>query len=466
MRTNKGDGIFGGVLVAILLVYIGGSTRVLGAETAGSENVSADAKYEDFRKAVEAGNDTVAESIAGGIFEAITLKYKSDRGFATLESRLKVAEFLSQQMKSQLNKAKLKKIASVANELFGDAGKHVKDISLMIAPAKSFYETSEGVFSQPVVISKLTEKEKGFLGQYYDLKLRLMTTAVAQAGQALAVAEPDFKGTHKYVLVLPLLHVTDGDSVNVDVFPRWMRGPGQLDIFSDSCLLDFGFPFHAMSLAKRAAQMRNERFSESNFYRSASKKCEVTDCHAAVDCLNMAIDCVRNKEPEKVVELEFDIVGLWLDSQNYRLAASKAKEIMDTYPRHSDAERAIWLYYYSLSRSGNADEILANIDTVVDDKRVESFRARLLYVKWWALRRRYNQTARLAALEYELLQRYSDDPMIAPVLLSRATDLLSRQNYNNAHTLLSQLAEKFPSTDAAKQASRIITKIKDMGNIR
>ena len=65
----------------------------------------------------------------------------------------------------------------------------------------------------------------------------------------------------------------------------------------------------------------------------------------------------------------------------------------------------------------------------------------------------------MAALEYELLQRYEDDPMIAPILLSRATDLLASQSYDDAHNILSQLAQRFPGTRAAMQARRMLERL-------
>jgi outer membrane protein assembly factor BamD (BamD/ComL family) len=50
--------------------------------------------------------------------------------------------------------------------------------------------------------------------------------------------------------------------------------------------------------------------------------------------------------------------------------------------------------------------------------------------------------------------------MVAPILLSRATDSLASQNYNGAYESLTQLVEKFPSTNAAAQAKRMLDKLK------
>jgi len=418
------------------------------------------ADFTAFRKALEAQDDSEALLIGRTILARLEQKYKSNQDFRAFKSKLDAAEFLAKQMQLQLHKATNMRISSVANELFDNNNASAENNKLSIAPAKSFYETSARLFSMPVRIDDLTNEEKSFLAQYYDLRLRIFTSDIAKAGKALAIAEPSFKGTHDYVLVLPLLHVSDQKSVNIDILPRWMCQPEQLDIFVDSCLLHFGFPFHAMSLAKRSAQLQNSSFSELDFYRSAAEKSGTSQPHIAADCLQRAINHATEKEPEEVITLQFEIVQLWLDSKNYPLAAGQARKVFKTYPEHKESGKAIWLYYYALSRSNNVDEILVDIDTALSDSRCEVYKARLMYIKWWALRRQRDQVARVAALEYELLKQYGDDPMVAPILLSRATDSLASQNYNGAYESLTQLVEKFPLTNAAAQAKRMLDKLK------
>jgi len=219
-------------------------------------------------------------------------------------------------------------------------------------------------------------------------------------------------------------------------------------------------------VAKKSAQIQERPFSELEFYRSVAKKCGKSHPHIAADCLHKAMDYVPDKEPDMAVVLQFEVVQLWLDSSNYALAAGQARKIFETYPNHNSSGKAIWLYYYALSRNNNTDEILVDIDKALDDKRCEVYKAKLMYIKWWALRRKRNQTARVAALEYELLKQYGNNPMVAPILLSRATDLLASQNYNGAYESLSQLVEKFPSTKAAAQAKRMLVKLKDAKGVK
>jgi hypothetical protein len=468
MRTKKGSHVldfrlFLIVLSVCILVSAGFSASV--ANTGRMEDAKV-VNFATFRKSLEVQDDSKALSIGNTIFAQLEQIYQGDTGFRAYKSKLNAAEFLAKQMQQQLKRATNTRMFSVADELFNKKSTTAGGNQLSVAPAKSFYETSVRLFSMPIGIDNLADVEKSFLAQYYNLKLRVLTSAIAKAGQALAIAEPSFKGTHGYVLVLPLLHVSDKKSVNIDVLPRWMRRAEQLDIFVDSCLLHFGFPFHAMSLARQSAQLQNSSFSELDFYRTAAKKCGTSYPHITADCLHRAINYVKDKEPDEAVALQFEVVQLWLDSGNYPLAVGQAHNISGTYPDHKEVGKAIWLYYYALSRSGNINGILADIDTALDDKRCERYKPKLMYIKWWALRRKRDQDARVAALEYELLKQYGNDPMVAPILLSRVTDLLASQDYTGAYELSTQLTEKFPSTKAAIQAKKMLAKLEAMREVK
>jgi hypothetical protein len=444
-------------LLVCFQINFGFSGFVAGAGRMDAEIVD----FAAFYKALEIGNDSETLSIGDSIFIRLEKKHAGDTGFTAYKSKLKAAEFLSRQMQQQLKATTRKQMLSFADELFSSDDTGVPKRSLSVAPAKQFYETSVKIFSIPVRIENLTDKEKSFLAQYYNLKLKVFTSETAKAGQALAIAEPSFKGTHDYVLVLPLLHVSGDRSVNIEVLPEWMRKPDELDIFADSCLLHFGLPFHAMSLAKKSAQIRNATFSELDYYRSAAKQCWVSLSHIAVDCLSRAIELVKDKDDDMSVNLQFELVQLWQDSGNYALAAGRAKKIFEDYPKHKKAGKAVWLYYYSLSRNNNISEILAGIDRSLGDKRCQPYKAKLMYVKWWALRTTRGQEARTAALEYELLKLYDNDPMVAPIMLSRATDFMARADYTGAYKIMTELVRKFPSTRSAIEAKKMLVKIEN-----
>ena len=418
--------------------------------------------FTDFYQALETGTDEQAAQAGQKIFERIERKYRADAGFGALKSMMMAADFLANQMITQLKRATGRQMFAVAGELFEDKTKKKNKDSLSVAPAKSFYETSLEIFSKPLSIGQLEDDQKKFLARFYDLKLRILTSEIAKAGQALAIAEPSFKGTYDYVLVLPLLHASEFRPVNIDVLPKWMRQNSQLNIFSDSCLLHYGFSYHAQAFARAAAQPDKKDFSEENFYRSASKKCAKQLPRVAVDCLKRAIDSIDQQKTDERIALQFDIVKIWLDAENFTLAAGEAKSIVDNFPNHKRTGNAVWLYFYALSRANNADTVLANIDTAIADPRCSDYRAKLMYMKWWALRKQKDKTAQIAALEHQLITDYGKDEMVAPIMLSRATDLLAGQDYAGAFALLGQVQEKFKSTAAAGQAKKMAEKLKIM----
>ena len=461
MKTNK-DSCFLGyryflvLLLVCIPISVGSSASAPNHSRINSETID----FAVFQKALENSEDIKAASIGDSIFEQMEQKYKDNAGFVTPKSKLTAADSLTKRMIFELKKATNRQMLSVADELFDK--KDNKNNPLLITPAKSFYETSTELFSKQIRTDEFGDNEKTFLAQYYDLKLRILITAIAKAGQSLAIAKPTFKGTHDYVLVLPLLHASSKNLFNVNILPRWMRQPEQLNIFSDSCLLHFGLPFHAMMIAKQSAQIQEIPFSEVDFYRSEAQKCRESHHHIAANCLRKAIDCVADGDPNMAVSLQFEVVQLWLDSKNYALAASQARKIFETYPNHKESGKAIWLYYYTLLRGGNADEILAHIDKALGDKRCETYKVKLMYIKWWSLHRKQDETARVEILEYEMLKQYGNDPIVAPILLFRAVNILAHQDYNGAYELLTQLVEKFPSTKSAAQAKRVLDRLEVM----
>jgi hypothetical protein len=455
MKKNKWIGLF------ISAFVIAGIGRGVSSDE-NSKMCGQTTDLNAFQKAVEARDDANAVSMGEPIFNCLEQKIKNSAGFKAYKSKLNAAKFLAQQMLQQLERAKSTFMFEVDGKLYGQTNRKTGGILFSLAPAKHFYDSSGELFSKPVTISGLENDEKTFLTQYYNLELRVLTSAVAKAGHALAVADPAFRGTYDYTLVLPLLHASDKTPFNIDVLPQWMQQPGQLDVFSDCCLLHFGLPYYAMAIAKKAAQIRRTSLSEIDFYKSAAEKCSKSSPHIAADCLHRAIDCVPNNEVDQILALRSGLVQLWLDSSNYTFAVSEAQKIFEQYPDNAESGKFIWLYYYALSKSNNIDRILANIDDALADKRCKTYKARLMYIKWWSLRNKRPESAEIEALEYELLEKYGNDLIVAPVLLAKSTDLLAKQDYSGTRKLLTQLSEKFPSTEAAAQAKQILLKLEVM----
>jgi len=417
--------------------------------------------YADFTSAINQGDGEKADQVGDVLIKELENTHEKDEGFKTYKSKLMAAEVLAGQMIDALGEATSLQTSQMAEDLFLRDSNRVntkKKLFSGLPPAKQFYDTSLSQFSSPITINNLADEEKVFLSQYYDHKLRTLTNNIANAGQALAIAEPTFKGTHNYTLVLSLLHVSESQPININVLPKWMQTPEQLKIVSDVCLLDFGLAFQAMAVAKEIPAISKEPFSEVEFYKSAAKKCGKERASIAVKCLQMAINITPEQKLDVIIDLNFDIVQLWLDSENFALAAGHAKKIMDSYPDHENYSKAVFLHYYALSRNNNANAIIADIDNSIKDKRCEAYCAKLLYIKWWALRRSSEQDASLIALEHEILKKYGENPIVAPILLSQATDCLARQDYGNARQVLGNLVDKFPASKAAVQAKEILAK--------
>lgn len=412
----------------------------------------------EFYQALEAGDDATALITGQTVFEQIERTYRSDTNFGNLKTKLIASDFLGNRMVEQLRQATRAQLLSASYDIF-DTSDTPGGSELSIPKAISFYETSKDVLSRPVSVDGFSEQERLFLARYYDLRLRTITSSVAQAGQALAVAEPDFTGTYDYVLVLPLLHSSENRPVNINILPNWMRRSSQLKIFSDSCLMHYGYPYHAKAFAASAAEQDSLDFSPVAFYEAAAGQCADQLPRVAVDCLQRAIEGLDDDERDHIANLNFEIIRIWQESGNHSLAAGQARRLIENFPEHDRYAEANWLYYYSLSRANNTAAILSNIDSAVSDPRCSVYRSRLLYIKWWALRRQRDQGAALAAVEHQLLSEYGHTELVAPIMLSRATDLLARQQYAESLEMLNELQESFPNTQAAHQARRIAERL-------
>jgi len=416
-----------------------------------------------FYQAVADGNDNQAISLGDSILSRLKSKYATCPAFSQLQARLTAAQFLADRMIRSLRQATQRKLQSVVADVLADTDARAAAPLPSITPARLFYQNARNLFARPIPSGPFDPNEQTFLRRYYDLKLRTLTTAIAAAGRALAVADPHFTGTHDYVLVLILLHSLGDRPLNTAMFPAWMRKPSHFEIFSDSCLLHFGLPFHAMELARKAAEMQARRFSVFEFYRNAADRCSKAHPHTAVGCLDRAIERLSPEMIDQRLDLSFRIVQILLDARDYVLAAARAAKIAQTYPDHKRTGRAKWLYYYALSRANKYDEILSTIENALDQPVCRPYRPSLMYIYWWALSRRAPQSPKLALVEHKLLSQYGNLPLVAPVLLSQATDYLARQDYTAAYERLSTLNEKFPQTRAAQQARKMLEKLKAAG---
>jgi TolA-binding protein len=422
---------------------------------AGEADVS---EYTAFEMSLKEGVQSQVLSLGKTIFEKLEKKYPANGELRLLRSRMAAAEYVAGQMEAELNKAKERELKSVAGELFADRGGN-EEQNAPIVPARDFYEASMQLFVAAAAMEDFGAEEKAFLWQYYSAKIKALVDSVANAGKALSITDEHFTGMYDYVLVLPLLHASE-QTENVEMLPDWMRGDEHFSALSESCLLHYGLPFHSMIFARKSAQNKGGTFSEIEFYESAANRCGDSRPQTAAKCLDRAIDLLSPGETDKIMSLRLQAAQLWLDSGKYNEAAVEARKASETYPESTLAGKAIWLHYYALSKTDDTSGLLGPIDGAISDMRCAEYRAKLMYMKWYALRRKLATGPAVVTLENELLSEYGSDPIVAPIMLFKANDLMARQDYENGCELFSSIVEKFPSSEAAAQAAKMMTKLK------
>jgi len=344
--------------------------------------------YAEFQQAIETQNESLSLDVGDRLFSKLGMEYRTNAGFGALKSKLMASEFLSKQMIQQLQKATGMQMSIMTGNLLSkkvvaDKKNGRRNDNISVAPAKSFYDTSTETFLKPIDISKLSDKDIKFLRDYYNIKLRKYNTDIAKAGQALTITNSNFKDTHHYVLVLPLLHFIEPQKVPLEVFPKWMKKTARLNEFSESCLMHYGLSYHAMIFAQRASELSGHKLYEYEYYKLAAEKCKKTSPNVAVDCLKRSIKLLKNK-PKKQIAISYEIIQIWLDSGNYNLAASESKKMMSTFSKHPDSNKANWLYFYALSRANNTKAILKEIDGALENPRCKEYKPKMMYIKWWA----------------------------------------------------------------------------------
>lgn len=416
-----------------------------------------------FYSCLENHHYTQAASVGDSIFQQMEQAYDGVEAFSVIRRKLTVAASLAQQMEDSLEKQRHAQIRN-ALDLFNHKNKRRKTSLPSVPPAKALYEQHYTLFSEPVTVGPLDTEAQDFLKQYYDLKLMLNTNAIANAGRSLAIIDPGFAGMHNYLLVLPLLHAVENTPLPVRMLPEWIRQPQQLERLSDSCLLHFDLPFQAMTFSKQSALITGKAFSELTFYRLAAEKCLRKRPRTTVECLHRAIDAVQAEDVNQVMTLRLELMQKCLDIGNHALAAMQARKLLETAQNDEKYSEFMWLYIYSLAQDKNIDRILSDIDSVIADTRCETYKAQLLYTKWWALRHKPEESARTAAVEHKILHQYADHPLAAQIMLYHAENFLSKHDPDAAYQLLTDILSRFPSTNAAAKAERILTETKNKTN--
>ncbi|MFC1677129.1 tol-pal system YbgF family protein [Planctomycetota bacterium] len=389
-------------------------------------------------------------------FEKLKEKYSDNANFQTYMAKLRAAELLAADMVSQLEKARKKQLNAFSDTLFGNKAEIGKGEALGVSPAREIYKRSKGLFSQPISLRGFSSVEQKFLSGYYNLKLRSLLNEIAEAGRALAVAEPSFKGTYDYVLVLPLLHTKDVGSVNVNSLPQWMQQAEILDALADSCLLHYGFLSPALNLAKKACVQRSDSCDDVELYRCLAGKCGKHNVTIAVQCLEKAIEYLSDNDLGAINELRFDIAQRWTDLGSYKLAAGQLKKIAQNISDSNDAEdtllKIIKIYAEQLKFYDDAiEQCRVFLGKFTDSQQAE-------YVQFLTGKLTYlNKDYAGAATKFDLFQmKYPDSAYVSEAMLLGAISQLSQGQTDEAIERFKGIIQRYPEAELTAHCKFLI----------
>ena len=389
-------------------------------------------------------------------FEKLKGKYSGDTNFKTYMAKLRAAEHLAADMVSQLEKVRKRQLNVFSDTIFGNKAETEEAEAFLTAPAIKFYKEAKGLFSQPISLHGFSIAEQKFLSSYYNLKLRSLLNEIAETGQALAVAEPSFKGTYDYVLVLPLLHTKDGSSVNVNSLPQWMQQAGILTALSDSCLLHYGFINPALDLAKMACVQRSGSCDDVELYRFLANKCDKHNVNIAVQCLEKAIEYLPDNDLGTVNELRFDIVQRWAQAGSYKLAAGQAKKIAQHIPDSNEGKESllkiIKIYAEQLKFYDDAiEQCRVFLKKFTDSRQAE-------YIQFLTGKLTYlNRDYAGAATKLDLFQmKYPNSPYVSEAMLLGAISQFSEGQTNEAIERFRRIIQKYPDTELTARCKFLI----------
>lgn len=444
------------IIVLILMSIHPGQSKYCNAR------VEQDGLYLEFEQLIQSKQNSKAIEIGHGLFERLVSKYPENASLHDLQRRLKVARDIAELITKGLKSRQKKSIEDIIGldmrlEL-PSVGTNEEEHGFLLAPAEHLYWTHLESFSHGLNIRGVSATESNFLRGYYCLRMQDWIEEVATDVVRVIVTNPDSSDLSYYSFVLPLLYIRDQESDWKKLeFLFALVGPGNLDTIADFCLLRVDRPSVAFTMAKYKAMSQDKSFSSVDWALAASAKCaENHRVDQAEKILNAAIDALGDKD--KVVEIRLKIAEYYGKCGDNAAAAKRCKQIVGDFPDSLLYGKVMSYYFAYLARQSKAEEILAEIGSVLDSPSCQRYLSQLIYLKWWALRKT-NRQVLAKKIGEQLIEDHGGNPHIAPVLLAHATDALSNQQYEKCRQLLVRLTKNFPKTNSAKQAQQILVRL-------
>lgn len=450
-------------VLILIVVLVSVSIRIVQLNRQSSPIEVINPEYERFIQMIDDGERAQALELGGSLFKGLLEQRPENPALALLAQRLRVAEKINTLITSRVRPSQSKLLEEIPTmedlELLPPVHEDRATRTSLPPPAHWLYWIHLSTFTGELALNDLSMQQARFLCRYYDLQ---MQDSIMKVGRQIVMADPNSSENSCYALVLPLVYLYSRDNAWDQIEPFFaFFSPNQLDVMWQFSLLQAEHPQVSAWIAQYQAKMMGKDFSLALWALDAADLC-VADHRPDLARLSLHIALDNTKKRSKVAELRLKIAESYARCRDYATAIQTCRQITDDLPNTLFYGKAMATYFSYLAREANADQIVKETESALQDVRCKPYLPQILYLRWWALCKvdRPDEATRIAQ---RLIEQYSGNSCVAPVLLERATDALACQQYGQCRELLTKLTKDFPGTESAKRAERILSRFKGSG---
>jgi hypothetical protein len=413
--------------------------------------------YQVFAELLESGQTAKAMELGRALFEDVVSRHAEHKGLRQVEDSLKSASEISELIVRYLERKQQGTFVDIAESgvapdaALAPGGDQVEHFP---PSAEQLYWDNVEVFRGEPDLGGISVRDARFVRQYRALKMDSHIEHVSKLTAHVLICRFGSSSLWQYSLVLSLFWLGECDErwASFDVLFGLADTAG-LDAMVEFCLLRAERPETAKAIAKYKARSKAKTFSLVDWSVEAGSKCvEQGRADLAERLLRAAIRSICDES--KIIELRLRIAGGHSRCHDHARAAQVCAKTAKEYPDSVFYGRLMHDYFSYLARQSQAEQILVNIDSELAKPACRGYLAELLYLKWWSLRKT-GQSGKAGAIGERLIEQYGENRCVAPVLLARATDALSNQQYDRCRELLDWLVAKFPNTKSAQRGQEI-----------
>jgi hypothetical protein len=418
--------------------------------------------YKVFAELLQSGQKAKAMELGRTLFEDVVSRHAEHKGLKQVQDRLKSASEMSELIVRYLERKQQGTFVDIAESgVVPDAALVTRgdQVEHLLPSAEQLYWDNVEVFRGEPDLGGISVRDARFVRQYGALKMDSQIEQLSKVTALVRICGSGSSSVWRYALVLSLLYLGDNDErwASFDVLFGSADAAG-LDAMAEFCLLRADRPETAKTIAKYKARSKAKDFSLVDWSVEASSKCvEQGRADLAERLLGGAIRSICDES--KIIELRLRMASGYSRCHDHARAAQVCVETAKEYQDSVFYGRLMHDYFSYLARQSQTEQILMSIDSELAKPRCRSYLVELLYLKWWSLRKT-GRHREAGAIGERLIEQYSENRCIAPILLARATDALSHQQYDRCRELLEELVTKFPNTKSGRQGQEISAKLR------